>query len=64
MNSLKSLFVSSLLVFTSIVWSDETITIQNGVNGYKGCEDSYTFNNEPSTNFGNADSLFVRYGGC
>ena len=46
------LIVSVALFFFQLSYGDTTaIILQNGLNGYSGCEDSYTFTESPDTNY-------------
>lgn len=40
----------TLLFFYSAHADTTTIVLQNGLNGYNGCEDSYTFTEDPDAN--------------
>jgi hypothetical protein len=58
-----------LFLFFSMSFSEEvTVTLQNGLNNYDGCEDSWVFgayynnNDERSKNYGNETKLSVFYG--
>lgn len=42
----------------------EEVALQNGLNEYNGCIDSYSSNQDKATNFGNAKTLEVRCDGC
>ena len=41
MQSKNFLWYLSILVFASICFSSETLVLQNGLNGYEGCEDTH-----------------------
>lgn len=59
------LLLVMLLALVQVGWADEiTVVLQDGLNGYEGCQDAFVFNNASSTKFGKAESLNVVYGGC
>ena len=52
------LVVSVVLVLFQSSYSDTTtIILQNGLNGYSGCEDSYTATEFPDTNYSSSVDL-------
>lgn len=67
MKELKILSFCCIFVFFFMASADE-VTLQNGLNGYTGCEDAWVFgayynnNNEKSTNYGTEAKMSVFYG--
>lgn len=62
MKALKLLTVVFLFVCIQSLWADE-IVLQNGLNGYEGCEDAWIAD-WYSTNTGNDDTLFAEFEQC
>lgn len=66
MNWLKSFMLSIAMI--TVLWAkDSTIILQNGLNGYDGCEDTYAYSNyydsdEANVNFEGETTLKVFYG--
>ena len=56
------LILSSLFLFASA--EPEEIVLQNGLNQYNGCIDSYTFNDNDSANYADSKTLEIRFDGC
>ncbi len=56
----KSFFLLLLFWFVSTLIAD-TIVLQNGLEGYDGCNDSYIYVNRSSSNYGSLDSLSAKY---
>ncbi len=55
-------FIALTMLFvciTSIVVPAKELVLQNGLNGYIGCEDSYDDLTVPDLNFGDAETLPV-----
>ena len=66
MKELKILSFLCIFVFFFIAFADE-VTLQNGLNGYTGCEDAWVFGayydrTQRDKNFGNDSKLTVFYG--
>ena len=67
MKGLKFSCLCCVFTFFVVAFSDE-VTLQNGLNGYTGCEDAWVFgayynrNNEKSTNYGTEIKMSVFYG--
>ena len=67
MKELKILSFCCIFVFFFMAFADE-VTLQNGLNGYTGCEDAWVFgayynrNNEKSTNYGTETKMSVFFG--
>ena len=66
MKGSKLLLVCCIAAFVAFAFAaEETVILQNGLNGYAGCTDSYgemsKGNNESSTNYGNAADLMTQY---
>ena len=68
MKGLKLLCFCCIFAFVVVAFADVTVTLQNGLNGYDGCEDAWVYgayynrNNEKSTNYGNETKMSVFYG--
>lgn len=57
----KALFFTSLLIFINISLTFTgpiTKVLQNGKDGYEGCEDSYTYSFSPDNNYSTNEILF------
>ena len=63
MKFLKLLTLFLLFVSLQSVWAEETVTLQNGLNSYDGCEDAWIAD-WYSTNTGNQDTLFAELEQC
>ena len=50
------LFPIAVLIFSAFLFSEEII-LQNGLNGYSGCEDSYITEDSKDSNFGDENAL-------
>ena len=62
MKALKILTLVLLFAGVQSLWADE-IVLQNGLNGYEGCEDAWIAD-WYSTNTGNSDTLFAEFEQC
>jgi len=59
------LLASFLLLCVQISWTESIkLILQNGLNGYNGCEDSYVTERSSSLNYGNSDTLLAYYEKC
>ena len=62
MKALKLLIVFILVPFVQSIYSDE-IVLQNGLNGYEGCEDAI-IQETWYDNLGNLDNLWIEWMDC
>lgn len=69
MKGLKLSCLCCIFTFVVVAFADEiTVTLQNGLNSYDGCEDAwvygayFNYNNERNTNYGNETKMSVFYG--
>ena len=53
------LICTILFFFESSQAGTSTVVLQNGVNGYNGCEDAYTFTEQVDSNFSNELNLLI-----
>ena len=63
MKALKLLTLFLLFVSLQSVWAEGTVTLQNGLDGYGGCEDAWIAD-WSTTNTGNDDTLFAEFEQC
>ena len=64
MKALKLLIVFILVPFVQSIYSDE-IVLQNGLNGYSGCEDASIFDGQSETySLGEWDTLIAEFYEC
>lgn len=52
------IFSIAVLIFSAFSFSEEII-LQNGLNGYSGCEDSYITEDTKDDNFGDENKLIL-----
>jgi hypothetical protein len=62
----KGLKIISLLVCTGFLFVAVAgqVTLQNGINGYMGCEDSYLRSESSSSEYGSSTDLRTKYELC
>ena len=57
----KGLKIISLLVCSGFLFAafagEVTVTLQNGLNSYDGCEDSYIYSQSTSSNYGDETTM-------
>lgn len=64
MKELKILSFCCIFALLQMAFADEvTVTLQEGLNGYSGCEDAYIAD-WSSTNSGNATELYAEWEQC
>lgn len=62
MKGIRFLFLSVFLVWLQNISAAEvTVTLQNGLNEYTGCDDASITTFEPAVNYGAADRFIVEY---
>ena len=62
MKTLELIIVFLIFSFVQSIWADE-IVLQNGLNGYEGCEDAFLME-DFSDNFGDRDFLVIEWEDC
>lgn len=65
MKLIKHFFIILLssLLFNALAVPEE-IVLQNGLNQYNGCIDSYNYNENDSANYADSKTLEIRFDGC
>ena len=63
MKALKFLIVIMFVSFVLSIRADE-IVLQNGLNGYKGCEDAFFMKDFPNDNLGSNKQIMLQYWDC
>lgn len=65
MKVLKFLLPCVVLFCVQMAWTDaETVTLQNGLNGYTGCIDADITSNDASSNYGDSDFMWMKEEYC
>ena len=65
---MKGLKIISLLILSGFLFTafatETTVTLQNGLDGYEGCTDSYCRSESASSNYGDAADVRTKYEVC
>ncbi len=65
MKVLKLSLVCIVLLCLQMAWANaETVTLQNGLDGYTGCIDADITSNEAGSNYGDSDFMWMKEEYC